>query len=82
MGRVFHKPPCINTKKICARRNESAAKPFKSVKEQLKLCEIRKAARRAIRRDIRKFDEERVQEILELFGSTKKMKKEAYSYQN
>ncbi len=58
----------INTKIICERKNELDAKPFKSIKEPLELCKIRKVARRAIRRDISKFDEGRAREIMELYG--------------
>jgi len=64
------------TKDIISRREVLRRKSTKTGRDIVELAELRKTIKREVRRDIKKYDEEVTCEIIERYGSTKRLWKE------
>ncbi len=70
----------IETKNLIQKRNALRGKPKSSLnfREKIELIELRKTVKKMIREDIRKYDTERILDIMRESNSLKKVKKELF----
>lgn len=65
-----------STKKVINERNEMRFKIQRNVREKIKIAELNKIVRRKIRKDLKQWEDGRIQEIIEKNGSTRRMRNE------
>jgi hypothetical protein len=70
------------TKKLIELRNKLCGKENKTPRERIELIELRKTVRKAIRKDLTKYNHNLVKEYTENAWSIKKMRKQLYPDQN
>ncbi|KAI5722002.1 hypothetical protein M8J76_002173 [Diaphorina citri] len=78
-GRKYSTKISENTKKLIQKREEMNKIPNKTVTQKIEHCEIRKLAKKKIREDIAKYEEDIINKIMDSTGSTKRIKKEISS---
>ena len=64
------------TKQLLEAKKRMNIKANKTAKEKIEATELQKTVKKMIRRDIQKFETQRIQQILEEKGSTKQVRKE------
>lgn len=74
-GRKYSTKISENTKKLIQKREEMNKIPNKTVTQKIEHCEIRKLAKKKIREDIAKYEEDIINKIMDSTGSTKRIKK-------
>ena len=65
-----------STKKVMNERNQLRLKKQRDVKGQIKLTELNKNVRKKMREDLKQWEDRKIQEIIEKYGSTRRMRKE------